>query len=566
MKKTVTINISGIIFHIDEDAYDRLNRYMSRLKRHFSKMEGREEIISDIESRIAELLQEKMANNKQVITIEDIEDVVKVLGEPSEMESEDDYESPPSSTYRSRPRRLYRDPDNRMIAGVSTGLAAYFNIDPVWVRVLFIATLFISGAGLIGYIILWIVVPQALTTAEKLEMRGEPVNISNIERSFRDEFDNVKDKFNEFADGAKNTFKKKSAGSRTVFDNLIDFLGGALRIILKIAIVIIGLILILSGLGFITAFVVGTAGMSSFSFFENGELISFSLTQFLESFFPGPVTGVMSVVAFILLFGIPLIMMVYLGIRMIAGTRAKVPYIGITAFGFWLAGLVLAIVVAAATGMDFRHSARLVDEYQLNADTSKILYVKTMPDPAFNGGYPHTGSEIFDGEWNILMKDRRYDIYAVPDFSVSLETHGSSSKVEVSAYAKGSSRKEADERASALIYPVEHNDTVLYLPTWYHFPPNAKIRAQDMHVKLRLPEGQVVHFDANLEEFFDENPNYYFRREGFEGKTWIMTSTGLKPYFNSDPGKSQSYFETDDDSVRVLKQTLGMITIPLIGL
>jgi phage shock protein PspC (stress-responsive transcriptional regulator) len=528
-------------------------------------MEGRDEIISDIESRIAELLQEKMVDNKQVITIQDIEEVVKILGEPSEMENEDDYEPQPKSTYRNRPRRLYRDPDNRMIAGVSSGLAAYFNIDPVWLRVLFIATLFISGAGLIAYIILWIVVPQALTTAEKLEMRGEPVNISNIERSFRDEFDNVKDKFNEFADGAKDTFKKKSAGSRTVFDNLIDFTGGALRIILKVAIVIIGLILILSGLGFITAFVVGTAGLSSFSFFENGELISFSLATFLEAFFPGPVTGVMSVIAFILLFGIPLIMMVYLGIRMIAGTRARVPYIGITAFGFWLAGLVMAIIVTAATAMDFRHSAIITNEVEMNIDTSRILYVKAKADPAFGNGLPHTKTELFD-EWKMRMFEDGYDIYAVPDFSASSKTFVEGSMLVVSSYAKGSSRKEADESASALFYPVEFKDSVLYLPTWYHFPPNGKIRAQDMRLKLRIPEGQVVHFDENLEEFFDENPNYYYRREGFEGNTWIMTSTGLKPYFNGKTQDTESYLQDTDENDQFPAKTLSMISIPLIGL
>lgn len=567
MKKTVTINISGIIFHIDEDAYDRLNRYMNRLKRHFSKMEGRDEIISDIEGRIAELLLEKMVDNKQVITIDDIEEVVKMMGEPSEMDEESDYEPEPRPSYRNRPKRLYRDPDNRMIAGVSSGLAAYLNIDPVWIRVLFVVSLFLSGFGLLAYIVLWIIVPQAITTTEKLEMRGEPVNISNIERSFRDEFDNMKDKFNEFADGAKDTFKKKSAGRHTFFDELISFVGSVLRVILKVAVVIIGLILILSGLGFIVAITVGSAGLSSFSFFENGELISFSLGTFLDSFFQGPVTGVLAVASFILVVGIPLIMMVYLGIRMIVGIRAKVPYIGITAFGFWLAGLVMGIFVAASTATDFRHTARINKDYDVRLDTSQVLYIKSIPDPAFNSYYSRGSVEIFDGEWRMLMKDDEYDIFATPDFSASRKTFGDGVTAEVSSYAKGSSRDEAYDRAAAMIYPVEVSDTVLVLPTYYHFPPNAKIRGQYVRVRLKIPVGQIVHFDENMEEFFDENPNYYYRREGFGGNTWIMTETGLKPYFKGMEQKEESFLKQDKAPRQSISHhNISMISVPMIGL
>lgn len=206
MKKTVTINLSGIIFHIDEDAYGRLNSYLNRLRKHFGRTEGNEEIIADIESRIAELLQEKLANNKQVITIADVEEVIELMGEPYEMEEET---APREKSGRRRPKKLYRDPDNSMIAGICGGLAAYFNIDPIWFRAIFLISIFIGGTGILVYLIMWILVPNANTTAEKLEMRGEPVNISNIERSIRDEFDNVKDKFNDFTNGAKESFKKK---------------------------------------------------------------------------------------------------------------------------------------------------------------------------------------------------------------------------------------------------------------------------------------------------------------------------------------------------------------------
>ncbi|MCF8366577.1 MAG: PspC domain-containing protein [Bacteroidales bacterium] len=566
MKKTVTINISGIIFHIDEDAYDRLNRYMSRLKRHFSRMEGRDEIITDIESRIAELLQEKIVDNKQVITIGDIEDVVKMMGEPSEMDQDGEYEpvSEQGPAYR-RPKRLFRDPDNRMIAGVSSGLSAYFNIDPVWIRLLFVISLFAGGAGVLVYIILWIVVPQAITTADKLEMRGEPVNISNIERSFRDEVNSVKETFNEFADGAKETFKKKSKGRQTVFDNLIDFLSSILRIFLKVVIVIIGLVLVTTGLGLIVGFTGASLGLSSFSFFDNGELISFSLTNLLDMIFPTRIAGILSVVSLVLLIGIPVIMMVYLGIRLIAGERAKVPYIGITAFAFWLAGLVMSVFAGASLGLDFRHSARVESTYEIFPHPGKTLYVKALPEKHDDNTYSRSTNEIFDGEWYVRFEGKDYELFAVPEFSTSRKSLNDKITLEVSAYAKGSGRDEAHDRARALIYPVVTNDSVISIPTYYYFPENAKIRAQYVSLKLRLPVGQIVHFDENMETFFDENPNYHYRREGFEGNTWIMTENGLKSYTENDEGSYDFQIEEEGhESLQLFSHAISMIAFRLI--
>ncbi len=569
MKKTVTINISGIIFHIDEDAYDRLNRYMSRLKKHFSRMEGRDEIITDIESRIAELLQEKVADNKQVITIADIEEVVKMMGEPAEMDQDSDYEAASTTTTRTynRPKRLFRDPDNRMIAGVSSGLAAYFSIDPVWIRILFIVSIFLSGAGVVAYIVLWIVVPQALTTADKLEMRGEPVNISNIERSFRDEFDNVKDKFNEFTDGAKESFKKKSPHNRTIFDALIEFIGGALRVVLKIAVVIIGLILVLAGLGFITSIVVGAAGLSNFSFFEHGDLISFSISNFLSLIFPDPISGVFAVISVILLTGIPLIMMVYLGIRLIAGPQVRIPYVGITAFAFWLAGLVMAIVVGAGTAMDFRHSARSHQDYGLEMPAGKTLYIRTAPDPGFGLAAYDNSAEIFDGEWRIRMNNERFEVFAVPKLSIQATSYDTKSLLDVSCFAKGSSRNEAQQRAEALLYPVKSNDSTFILPPYYYFPGKSKIRDQHVELRLHLPVGQVVYFDQNMEDFFDDNPNYYYRRNNMEGQSWIMTQEGLKPHVSGEEImlRPETKPKEHANSVATTK-VLGMIPMPLYGI
>ncbi len=193
MKKTMTVNIAGMVYHIDEDAFDRLNRYLGRVKEELRSIEGNNEIYQDIEMRIGELFNEKLKNNRQVIILSDVEEIIAIMGEPGDISgntTEKEYTST-SGGYR----RMYRDPDNRIIGGVCSGLAAYWRIDPTLVRLIFIVLAIFGMAGVLIYLILWIVLPEAQTIAQKLEMRGEKVNLSNIGEFFRQEFENVKRSF-----------------------------------------------------------------------------------------------------------------------------------------------------------------------------------------------------------------------------------------------------------------------------------------------------------------------------------------------------------------------------------
>ncbi|MFO7874377.1 MAG: PspC domain-containing protein [Bacteroidales bacterium] len=197
MKKTLTVNISGIVFHIDEDAYSRLSSYLERIKKHFAREEGSEEIISGIESRLAELFQGKKQDHRQVVDLSDVEEAIGQLGEPADISGEEEEEeqreeSSHEAAYEPPPKRLFRDPDNKYIGGVCGGLGAYFQIDPVWIRIIFLLTLFAYSFGLILYIILWIVIPKARTTADRLAMRGERVTLSNIERSIKEDLNEIK--------------------------------------------------------------------------------------------------------------------------------------------------------------------------------------------------------------------------------------------------------------------------------------------------------------------------------------------------------------------------------------
>jgi phage shock protein PspC (stress-responsive transcriptional regulator) len=191
MKITVSINLGGYSFNIDEDAYTELKSYLKNLELHFAGEESSSEILSDIETRMAELFRTKITTYKQVINIDDVRQVMSVLGTPEDIS---DNEGPSARDKFSSPgyHRMYRDPDHRIIGGVCSGMGAYWDIDPVIMRVIFVALVLAGGIGVLVYLILYIVLPEAKTTAQKIEMKGNPVNIHNIKDSVKKEFDTVR--------------------------------------------------------------------------------------------------------------------------------------------------------------------------------------------------------------------------------------------------------------------------------------------------------------------------------------------------------------------------------------
>lgn len=209
MNKIMNISIGGIIFHVEEKAFEKLKKYLEEIKKHFNKSEGGEEIINDIESRIVELFQQKLNSKKEVINMNDVDEVILIMGKPSDFEDDGEGDFVDPDIRQVGKKRLFRDIDNRMLGGVCSGLGAYFRLDTVWFRLGFvIATL--SGLSILAYLILWIIIPPARTISEKLEMQGDPVTVSNIEKSIREEMNGLRDKIDDLASQARNQFRKKN--------------------------------------------------------------------------------------------------------------------------------------------------------------------------------------------------------------------------------------------------------------------------------------------------------------------------------------------------------------------
>ena len=308
MKKTLTVNLGGTVFHIDEDAYQLLDKYLSNLRIHFRKEEGSEEIMNDFEMRISELFGERVRLGHEVITIEHVEEVINRMGKPEEIfeeETEEEKENAKKRTYQEQvitgKKKLMRDPDNRVIGGVAAGIAAYMGWDATAVRLAMILLLFIPVVHWMAilYIVLWMVMPLARTAADRLIMRGKSVTLETIGQTVTDGFEKVSNNVNDYisSDKPRSFFQKIAELFVTVFGFLLKFGAVLVGIILLPPLLLVVFILFV-----ITIALIG-----------GGAGILYQLSPFGMDLYNGiPVyMAVIGCIGIILLIGIPAIALLF---------------------------------------------------------------------------------------------------------------------------------------------------------------------------------------------------------------------------------------------------------------
>jgi phage shock protein PspC (stress-responsive transcriptional regulator) len=183
MKKVVNVGIGGRSFIIDEDAYQKLENYLNKFRERTKMGVQTGDVMEDLEQRIAELFSESLRTGQEVVNLALVNKIITQLGMPDGEAAEDDFSTKKEATYSGYAvKRLYRDPDNKSLGGVCSGLALYLNLDISLVRVLFFISLFMGGIGFWAYIIFWIVAPLATTATQKCEMRGIPVTAENLRK------------------------------------------------------------------------------------------------------------------------------------------------------------------------------------------------------------------------------------------------------------------------------------------------------------------------------------------------------------------------------------------------
>ena len=525
MKTTVKINLSGQIFNLDNDAYQALKDYLDAISKRFRDMEEGAEIISDIESRIAELFQSKISEKKEVITIEDVNDVIAIMGQPEDYLEEESMEDPAGGKYAGdrKSKKYYRDMDNAIAGGVCSGLGAYFGIENWLMRLLWVIFFFATGGGLmlILYIVLWIAVPKATTTAEKLEMRGEKVTVSNIEKSIKEEYETVKENVKEGYEKVRTSNELKK--TRNVIGEIFQVLGQIILVILKIILVIIGFAFIISGLAVLFTLSIAVFFRDSVLSTEMFGAPIHSIHEFF-GILGDPTSLTLISIALFFTVVIPLIALIYAGIKMMFRFKANDKMIGLAAFVLWIISVVFLITMAAFEGWNFNAYGRTSTTENLEAFPSDTLYVRMVSDPGIEG-FNDDWYFSYDDSWKMISTEER--LYGKINLDVE-PGEFNDFELTVRKNSQGRDRAEASMNASKLVYDWEQDDNTLYLDPYFYLQKPNKWRSPGTKITIAVPPGKFIRLDNNTRYFLQnvETVEDIWDRK-LAGETWQMTEDGL---------------------------------------
>ncbi len=630
MKKIININLSGRVIPIEDSAYEKLQSYIESLRRYFAHEEGRDEIINDIESRIAELMSEKVRKGASSVTEADVEEIIASMGRPEDFDAEEAPEAaaPGGSskqsarqeyTYTERKargrlyrdssdkfiggvcsgianylnidpaivrilfaivafggfglgffvyfllwiilpdkdlegfsgKRLYRNPDDRMIGGVAGGLAAYFNSRTSTIRLIFAAPLVLSlliglldgfswrndfdffpnivfgsltSTFILAYVILWMVLPEANSTYEKMEMRGEKVDVNSIRQNVKEGMDNVKDRVKGWSEEVKESAQsfgnkaKEFANTRgKTFAREVNEtarrsgggIGHAIGVLFKV-------------------FFFFIAGTIAFSLFVAliallfGGVAWWPVNDFLWTSKWQQIYAWGTLIFFLV---IPLVGFITWVIRRIIRTRSRHSYLGWT-FGFlWTIGWVSAVLLAASITKDFReyeHRDEVINVSQ--PANGKMIVAVSQPELEYTGRFDwiNDGGEGWDlSNDTIKLSTIKFNIKASTD---------SAYHVTLKRYGYGRTEEEALGRADKIQYAVNSKDSVLDLASGYSIDKDSKFRFQQVEVEIQVPVGKKIRFDGSVNEKL--NPTSFRIKRNYRRNRVVNISIDDDIYMN----------------------------------
>ncbi|MFV5699436.1 PspC domain-containing protein [Flavobacterium sp. ZT3R17] len=540
MNKTVNINLGGMFFHIDEDAYQKLTRYFDAIKRSLSNSSGHDEIIKDIEMRVSELLNEKQKSDKHVVGLKDVDEVIAVMGQPEDYIIEDELKG--SQTYSDntnrRSKKLYRDKEKGMIGGVAAGLGHYFGIDAVWIRIVLILLVFAGfGTGILAYIILWIVTPEAITTSEKLEMTGEPVNISNIEKKVREEFESVSGKIkNVDYDKYGNQIK---TGASKIGNSFGDFIMTVFKVFAKF----LGVILIITGIATLISLLIAvfTLGSSNFidvpwqSFIEAGNFTDYPIWSFgLLMFFA---------------VGIPFFFLTLLGFKLLSPTMKSIGNIAkYTLLALWIIAIAILISIGIKQASEVAYEGKTVQKETINLTPTDTLYVKFR----YNDYYTKS---INDRENFKFVQDSANTqlIYSNNVRFQILHTDEKLPFIQIEKMARGKSFQDAKLRAEKIKYAIKIEGNHVILDNYLLTEVNNKFRDQEVEIFLYLPEGTLLKPDSSVQDYDRSDDSFFNLHYSSDSYIYKVENSQIKCL--NCPADENEYDDVDNDTDNDSTQT-----------
>ena len=554
MNKTVNSNIGGLIFHIDEDAYQKLTRYFEAIKRSLSNSSGQDEIMNDIEMRVAELLTEKQKSDKHVINNKDVDEVIVIMGQPEDYRIDDDTNdksaSEPFYPY-TKSRKLYRDKDRATIAGVCTGLGHYFGIDAVWLKILFLILFFGFGTGFIAYIILWIAMPKAVTTSEKLEMTGEPVTISNIEKKVREEFESVSNKFK------KADYNKIGNEAKAEATKVADGIGEIFMNVFKVFAKILGTIILvfssfaLLGICFVSIFMIFSSSMP-----DNYILNHISTPIGLET--PIWAQGVL----FLLAFGIPMFFFLMLGLKLlVTNLKSFGNVVKFSLLGIWIiaVGILISLGINEATQIAF--DGKTVKKETINIASTDTLIIKFKNNDFYSkSSNDHTDFKLTQDEKNNEI------IYSNNVTIEIMKTEEALPYIQIERLAVGKSANEARNRAEKIKYGYKIEGNKIILDNYLLSAVNYKFRGQKVELFLYLPKGTLFKADQNVQNY-DRTSNDFFNLH-FSSSDYIYKVEDSQVKCLNCPADENEYNDVENGTTEVItneNDSTDVVTVKVNG-
>lgn len=509
MNKTIIININGIIFHIEEDAYEILKTYMTEVKRHFAYSSDSEEIVTDIENRLAEMFSEKLSiDNRQVIITTDVESITERMGNVSDFDIETDDQASDLNNGQYHPeRKLFRDTDDRIIGGVCAGFAHYLGTEPRWIRLLAIIAV-VFGIGIPLYIVLWLIIPKAITRADKMAMKGEPINIQTFKKNFDEEIE-----------GLKHGLKNAHIEAKPIIKQLGRFIEKAGILIIKA----LGGIILFSGISALFALCIGL--ITFLGYWNSNQLNIFPLNIVNPGY-----KSVITISAFTLIF-IPLTALVIFAARVIFTkfSVSKTVYFGMLIV--WLSALAVGVYHASKVGAEFNEEAK----FSITSDLKPApeYYIKLNPDRFLTREdsieYNINASDFKE---RIIISNKKGDFNQPRNVSLRIIKGDVTTPVLIQEFSsRGSDFETALTNAKGAGYRFIQTDSLILLDGITHIKKGELWRDQRVQLTLKIPENTRLHIESALNRYLEDYNLWECQPRHVKNdhlSEWIMTAEGLK--------------------------------------
>jgi phage shock protein PspC (stress-responsive transcriptional regulator) len=520
MNKILNINLGGFALTIDDDAYEYLSAYIDNIRKRFSESEGRDEILHDIENRLGELISIDLGN-RTIVMLPDVEAAIQIMGKPEDFGTD-----PVESTRKSSKafnittnirtgKRLFRDEDDSVVAGICSGLSAYFGMtDPVWMRLIFVLLAFISfGFWVPAYLLLWILIPPAKTAADRLTMRGEPVNVDNIAKEIEEGFDRFSDRMSNLGASDK---KKGANNQQNAFGTFVSGIGTVFAFVMRL----------LGKFGIFIAIIVGLCLFFAMALGWMGSIWGlFAAAPYFDYFSPysSSVTWLGFTNVFFLL-GIPVVGLCLLFIRVLFKIQTP-SWLKAGLVLLWLINLGSGIILGGMAAKEYRRGGAIsqkIDISDVRNDTLRIEAANIFIDDE-------------DDDWwindrDLHIKDSGLEFNGGIEITVRPSESGVFECVQT-IKSRGSSGFNAEENASKVQFSISKNGNIVKIPTSYAIQRGDKWRGQEIRVSIGVPIGKSIVFGKHIyryarsSDYQDMNDGPYFRTE--PEQVFEMTNRGL---------------------------------------